>query len=247
MATAVPLATPLMLFPAFPVPLSRSTTTVGAVPPVSKTKPLGAFKMIVPVPTSPLTFSKYSGPVKFVNAAPVASAEMALPPVAAVYWMVPPTVMVGLVLAVLPGSVTSLAVTVWDPAVLKVTLNVWVPATSTELVGKVAAESVEVMAAVSVTVLARFQLASTALTVTLNGPATFWLIGVPVLPEAVPGAADSPGASSCSLVNAPTLTAIDGLVLAVIPAWVRGRSEIRCARQGQVGESSPCHHHAGDT
>ena len=56
-ATAVPLATPLILLPAFPLPPSRSTTTVGAVPPVPKVNPVGAFKMIVPVPTSPLTFS----------------------------------------------------------------------------------------------------------------------------------------------------------------------------------------------
>ena len=57
-ATAVPLDTLLMLLFAFPLPLSRVTKTVGAVPPVSKVNPLGAFKMMVPVPTSPLAFSE---------------------------------------------------------------------------------------------------------------------------------------------------------------------------------------------
>src|SRR5262245_20327261 len=48
-ATDVPLPTPLMLLPLPPLPLRRSMRTVGAVPPVSKMKPPGAFKMIVPV------------------------------------------------------------------------------------------------------------------------------------------------------------------------------------------------------
>src|SRR5262249_13606242 len=52
-ATDVPLETPLILFLEEPV-----IFTVGAVPPVSKIKPLGAFKMIVPVPTLPLAFSE---------------------------------------------------------------------------------------------------------------------------------------------------------------------------------------------
>ena len=41
-------------------------------------------------------------------------------------------------------------------------------------------------------------------------------VGVPVLPVAVPGAAVSPGISNCSFVNAPTLTVVEGLVLAVL-------------------------------
>src|SRR6266404_1466826 len=84
-ATVVPLATPLILLPALPLPPSRSTTTLGAVPPVSKINPLGAFKMIVPLPASPVTFSEKAGPVKLVNEPPVASAEIAPPPVATVY------------------------------------------------------------------------------------------------------------------------------------------------------------------
>src|SRR5438045_3089414 len=52
-ATAVPLETPLMFLEADP-PL---ILTVGAVPAVSKTKPAGAVRVIVPVPTLPLAFS----------------------------------------------------------------------------------------------------------------------------------------------------------------------------------------------
>src|SRR5262249_10062822 len=40
--------------------------------------------------------------------------------------------------------------------------------------------------------------------------------GVPVLPDALPGDAVSPGTSSCSLLNAPALTVIDGDVFAVL-------------------------------
>src|SRR5262245_61523822 len=39
---------------------------------------------------------------------------------------------------------------------------------------------------------------------------------MPVLPVAVPGAAVSPGTSNCNFTNAPTLTVIEGLVLAVL-------------------------------
>src|SRR5437667_9057857 len=41
-----------------------------------------------------------------------------------------------------------------------------------------------------------------------------WAAGVPGLPMAVPGAADSPGASNCNFANAPALTVIEALVLA---------------------------------
>ena len=57
-ATAVPLEIPLMLLAALPLPLSRVISTVGAVPPVSKINPLGAFRMMVPAPTFPLVFSE---------------------------------------------------------------------------------------------------------------------------------------------------------------------------------------------
>src|SRR5262249_5636409 len=74
----------------------------------------------------------------------------------------PPTVIVGLVLAVLLPSVRSLAVKVWPPTVLSVTLNVLVPETSAALAGKVALPSEELRLTVSPMVLTRFQLASTA-------------------------------------------------------------------------------------
>src|SRR6266404_1437900 len=215
-----PLLATLMLFPAFPPPLTRSILTVGAVPPISKTKLLGAFRMIVPVPTSPVTFSEYVGPVRLVKLPPVVSAEIALPPEAPVNWTEPLTEIPGLVFAVLLPSVTSLLVIVCEPVVPKVTLNVCVPATSAALAGNVAAASLDVMLTVSPIALTTFQFASTALIVTLNGPPTFCPIGVPLLPVAVPGPAVSPGTSNCSFVNAPGLTAIDALVLLAIPACV---------------------------
>src|SRR6266581_4728851 len=111
----------------------------------------------------------------------------------------------GLVLAVFVLSVMLLAVSVCEPAVLSVTLTVRVPADNAPLAGKVALESVEVMPTVCV-LLTRFQLASTARTVTLNAVPAPWAIGVPLLPVAVPGAAVSPGTSNCSFTNAPALT-----------------------------------------
>jgi hypothetical protein len=57
-ATAVPLAAPLMLLPPPPLPVSRVIKTFGAVPAVSKIKPAGALRMIVPMPTLPLAFSE---------------------------------------------------------------------------------------------------------------------------------------------------------------------------------------------
>src|SRR6185503_7968636 len=44
MATEVPLATELMFLLSLPLPVNRSIRTVGAVPPVSKMNPLGAFR-----------------------------------------------------------------------------------------------------------------------------------------------------------------------------------------------------------
>ena len=126
----------------------------------------------------------------------------------------------GLVLALLLPSETSEAVSVTEPLVLKVMLKVCVPAASAALEGIVALLSVEVMPTVSVTELTRFQLASTALTVTLKAVPAVCAIGVPVLPLIVPGAAVSPGTSSCSLANPAALTVIDGLVFAVLVASV---------------------------
>jgi hypothetical protein len=77
------------------------------------------------------------------------------------------TVMLGLVLAVFVPSVASVAVTVAVPAVFAVTLKVLVPATRVAFAGKVAFASLEVIAIEWVEVVT-FQLASTALTVTVN-------------------------------------------------------------------------------
>src|SRR3954454_3103459 len=119
-----------------------------------------------------------------------------------------------LVLAVLEPSVESVAVTVAVPAVLAVTENVFVPATSAALPGSAALASLEVIAIVSVAVTG-FQLASTALTVTLKLVPATSLDGDPVLPEAVPAAAVSPGISSWSFAKEPALIVVDGLVFAV--------------------------------
>jgi hypothetical protein len=61
----------------------------------------------------------------------------------------------------------SVAVTVREPAVLSVTLNVFVPATSAAFAGSDAFASEDVIPTVSVEET-RFQFASTAFTVTLN-------------------------------------------------------------------------------
>jgi hypothetical protein len=121
----------------------------------------------------------------------------------------------GLVLAVLVPSVMSVAVTVQLPAVLRVTAKVPVPADIAALAGWVSFGSEVVMPTVWV-LLTRFQLASTARTVTLKAVPALCALGVPVLPVAVPGAAVSPGTSSCSLAKAAALTVIDGLLLSLL-------------------------------
>src|SRR5436190_12534498 len=108
----------------------------------------------------------------------------------------------------------SVAVTVWEGAVLRVTLLVRAPATNAALAGRVALMSLDVMATVCV-LLTRFQSASTDRKTTLKAVPDDEAVGVPVLPVDVPGAAVSPGTSNCNFTNAPTLTVIDGLVLAV--------------------------------
>src|SRR5258708_7272243 len=145
---------------------------------------------------------------------------MAPPPVATEYWAVEPTVMDGLMLAILLASVGSLAVIVWVPAAPKVKLKSWEPETSAVFGGSVAMLSLEVIATVSPAELIRFQLASTALTVTLKAAARFWLNGVPVLPVALPGAGVSPVTNNCSLAKTPAFTVTSGLVLAVMLACV---------------------------
>src|SRR5437868_6585353 len=106
-------------------------------------------------------------------------------------------------------------VTVALPPIFKVTLKLLLPLTNAALAGKVAFTSLEVMPTVSL-VLIRFQLASTALTVTLNGLPACSDTGAPVLPVGVPGEVDSPGAKICNLAKAPALTVIEGLVLELL-------------------------------
>src|SRR5262249_48042513 len=72
-----------------------------------------------------------------------------------------------LVLVVRAGCVTSEAERVASPAVLKVTLRLLLPPDKAAFAGRRALESLEVSATVSL-VLTRFQLESTALTVTLK-------------------------------------------------------------------------------
>ena len=91
------------------------------------------------------------------------------------------------------------------------------PETRAASAGSPALLSVEVTCTVSL-VLTKFQLASTALTVTLNGVPAVWAVGAPIFPALLPGAAVSPGAKICNLAKAPTLTVIDGLVLPGIAA-----------------------------
>ena len=74
----------------------------------------------------------------------------------------------GLVDAWIDGVVMSLAITVALPAVFKVTLKDRVPPAKLADAGSAAFASDDVMPAVSVMLVARFQFASTALTVTLN-------------------------------------------------------------------------------
>src|SRR5437867_168263 len=106
-------------------------------------------------------------------------------------------------------------VSVWLPAVLSVTVKFLVPAANAALAGNVAPVSLEVIPVVSITVLTRFQLVSTALTVAVNAVPAVCAVGVPVLPVAVPGTAVSPGTNSCSFTDAPALTVTPALVLAV--------------------------------
>ncbi len=80
------------------------------------------------------------------------------------------------------------------------------------MAGNAAFKSLEVIAIVSLVPI-RFQLASTALTLTLKAVPAVCAAGVPVLPAAVPGAVVSPGVSNCNLAKAPALTVIGGLVV----------------------------------
>ena len=118
-------------------------------------------------------------------------------------------------MAVIAPLVMSVAVKVEEPAVFGVTESVLVPATSAVLAGSVAFESELVIATVSVEVTG-FQLASTALTVTLNDAACGLSGGCAGLAAGGAGAAVSPGSRIWSLLKAAALIVVAGLVLAVI-------------------------------
>src|SRR2546422_143294 len=171
------------------------TVTVNAVPAV---RALGLPVFPLPVPAAAVSPGTRS--CSFANAPAV-------------------TVIDGLVFAVMPPLVISVAVTVAVPPVFSVTLNVFVPATSAAFAGKVALASDEVIPTVSVE-LTTFQAASTAFTVTVNAVPAVRAVGVPVFPLAVPGDAVSPGTKSCSFVNAPAFTGIAGLVFGVFAPFV---------------------------
>ena len=128
------------------------------------------------------------------------------------------TVIKGVALALLVPSVIFVAVTVRVPEVLKVTAKVCVPPAKGALAGKLALVSDEVRPTVSVTLVTRFQLASTPLTVTLKAVPAVCAVGAPLLPVALPGEALSPGARTCSLVKAPGRTWSG----AVVEFWMAG-------------------------
>ncbi len=127
------------------------------------------------------------------------------------------TVIDGLVLEVFVPSVILVAVTVAVPAVFSVTLKVCVPKLRAALNGRVALLSLEVVATVSLVVIV-FQFVPTALTITLKATPAVCAVGVPVFPEVVPGAAVSPGISTCSLVKSVSYTAMEELPVALLKA-----------------------------
>src|SRR5260370_21014538 len=118
------------------------------------------------------------------------------------------------------GALMAVGVTVALPAIFKVTLKARVPPARAALDGRPAFASDEVMPTASVALVSRFQLASTALTVTLKAVPAVCAMAAPVLPVALPGAAVSPGARTCSFARVPMFTPIAGLVFAVMPECV---------------------------
>src|ERR1051326_3617524 len=105
------------------------------------------------------------------------------------------------------ACVTFEAVMVAVPTVFKVTFKLALPADNGLFAGRTARASLEVIRTVSL-VLMRFQFASTAWTVIGNAEPVICVLGVPVFPVALPGAAVSPGASNCIFANAAALTPV---------------------------------------
>src|ERR1051326_5855874 len=105
----------------------------------------------------------------------------------------------GLVFESFVPSLIFVAVSVVEPATFTRTLNEFVPFTSAALGGGTTLAFVEITPTTSVAAEITFQFVSTALTVMVNGVCAYWVMGVPVFPVELPGAAVSPGTSSCSL------------------------------------------------
>src|SRR5205807_1128294 len=101
------------------------------------------------------------------------------------------------------ASVWSCANTVKLPAALKVTEKVSVPAWSCAGAGSVALASELSTWIALVTVATVFQPESQARTVTVKGTPTVCGLGDPLFPLELPGAADSPGSSTCRRLYGP--------------------------------------------
>src|SRR5882724_3446868 len=91
--------------------------------------------------------------------------------------------------------------------------------------------SVDEMETKSVTVLTTFQLASTTFTAMVKGVFAICAAGGPVLPVDVPGAAFSPGTSSCSFVDALELITMLSEVAPINPVAVKLRVVVPALRQ----------------
>ncbi len=98
------------------------------------------------------------------------------------------------------GSESSLAVKVNEPPAFSVTVSWTSPAASCVGDGRLALTSVEAIDTMCVIEVTVCHVASHARTLIVNGTPAVCAAGAPVFPEVVPGAAVSPGSSTCSFV-----------------------------------------------
>ena len=110
---------------------------------------------------------------------------------------------------------TRVAVNVGVSFAFTVTVKAPTPEDSAASLGSTADEEDEEIPTVGLAEVTRFQLSSTALTVTATELPALTAVGVPVFPVTVPGAAVSPGSSTCSFVAAPALTVTEPVVCVV--------------------------------
>ena len=89
------------------------------------------------------------------------------------------------------------------------------PAVSTVSAGITAKASLEPSTTLSDTVFTTFQYWSTARTVAVNCEPALWVVGVPDLPDPVPGWTVSPGSRICIAANEPASTVNELLA----PVW----------------------------